>query len=163
VKADAYVSNDKLYRYWLSRIWDATLPVVIFLCLNPSTADALKNDQTIHKVMRYAKAWGFGGVIMINLYAFRARKPNVMLSARDPVGPHNDRWLYLWWEQARRTGAPIVCAWGNNAKSDRVTSVLRMARECGITLHVLKLGKTSPSHPLYLKGDLTPTSYSEQP
>lgn len=157
--SDAYVSNDKLFRYWLLRVWDATLPVVVFMCLNPSTADAFKNDQTIHKVMRYARLWGFGGVVMINLYAFRARRPKIMLSAQDPVGQHNDRWIYLWWEQARRTGAPIICAWGNNAQNARVTSVLRMANECGIQLHVLKFGKRSPSHPLYLKGDLQPSPY----
>jgi len=153
---DAYISNDPRYRYWLTRVWDESLPVVVWMMLNPSTADAFADDATMRRCMAYAKAWGYGGIAVVNVYAFRARSPKVMLAADDPVGPHNDRWLIFWWEQARRTGAPIVCGWGNNAREGRVRSVLRLAQECGIMLHALEMGKFAPKHPLYLRNGLTP-------
>lgn len=153
---DAYISSDPRYRYWLTRIWDSSKPIVVWMMLNPSTADAEKDDATMRRCMAFARAWDYGGMAVINLYAFRARSPKVMLAAEDPVGIHNNRWIVLWWEQARRTGAPIICGWGNNARQDRVQEILRMSESYGITLHALEMGNKAPKHPLYLRNGLTP-------
>lgn len=72
---DACISPCERYRYWLTRRWDLSLPVVTFLMLNPSTADARKDDATIRKCIGFAKAWGYGGIIVINLFALRSRNP----------------------------------------------------------------------------------------
>ena len=156
MKTDAFISNDPRYRYWLTRTWDESKPSVVFMLLNPSTADAAKDDATIRKCMAYSKRWGYGGIVVINLYAFRSRDPKKMLACDDPVGPHNDRWILLWWEQARRTGAPIIAGWGNNAQQDRVRWILRLASECGIVLNTLEMGRYAPKHPLYLRNECLP-------
>jgi hypothetical protein len=75
MKKDAKLSDDKLYRYQLSRIWDETKPKVLFIMLNPSTADADVDDPTIRRVINFAKSWNYGGVYVVNLYAFRSTDP----------------------------------------------------------------------------------------
>ena len=49
--------------------------------LNPSTADATCNDRTIEKCIRYAKSWGYGGIEVCNLFAWRAKNPSQMKGA----------------------------------------------------------------------------------
>ena len=70
LKSDAIFSPDRIHRYGLWRIWDDALPKVLFIGLNPSTADELKNDPTIRRCIGYAKDWGYGGYIMGNIYCF---------------------------------------------------------------------------------------------
>lgn len=153
----AYVSFDEVYRYWLSRIWNNSVPFATFIMLNPSKADAEVDDATVKKCMAYARAWGCGGVKVGNLYAFRATDPKVMRKAADPVGPRNDTCLAtLAWE-AWAWNAPIVGGWGANADADpaRVAEVLSLPHMDRLTaLSVTKSGQ--PGHPLYLPADLTP-------
>ena len=68
---DAILSEDRKYRYILSRTWDETKPTVLFIGLNPSTADEKTDDPTIRKCINYAKCWGYGKILMANLFAFR--------------------------------------------------------------------------------------------
>lgn len=69
---DAILSEDRKYRYILSRTWDETKPTVLFIGLNPSTADEKTDDPTIRKCINYAKCWGYGKILMANLFAFRS-------------------------------------------------------------------------------------------
>ena len=75
MKKDAVLSEDRKYRYLLSRNWDDTKPTVLFIGLNPSTADEKEDDPTINKCISYAKSWGYGKVLMANLFAFRSTNP----------------------------------------------------------------------------------------
>ncbi|MBD8535685.1 DUF1643 domain-containing protein [Plantibacter sp. CFBP 13570] len=135
------------YRYTLTRVWDATLPTVTFVLLNPSTADATKLDPTLKQCVKFATREGFGGMLILNLYAFRTKEPKVMLAAADPVGPENDRVL------AGATGT-VIAGWGAKAKPTRVTQVLALLPP----LHSLGVTKDGhPCHPLYL-ADNTPLS-----
>ena len=72
IYTDATFSDDRVHRYALWRIWDESLPKVLFIGLNPSTATETKNDPTIRRCMGYAKDWGYGGYIMGNIFAFRS-------------------------------------------------------------------------------------------
>jgi hypothetical protein len=72
---DAVVSDNQLYLYQLTRIWDTSLPMVMFICLNPSTADHDNDDPTILKCIKYASNCGYGGLMMGNLFAYRATEP----------------------------------------------------------------------------------------
>ncbi|TMF61888.1 MAG: DUF1643 domain-containing protein, partial [Chloroflexi bacterium] len=67
----ATFSADRRYRYRLWRRWDGARPVVAFVMLNPSTADARRDDPTIRRCIGFAKSWGFGGVEVVNLFAYR--------------------------------------------------------------------------------------------
>lgn len=81
MKKDAILSQDRKYRYVLSRIWDESKPMVVIIGLNPSTADEKDDDNTITKCINFAKQWGYGGLYMLNLFAFRATSPSDMFNA----------------------------------------------------------------------------------
>lgn len=155
LKKDAKLSACRNYRFALWRIWDETKPCVMFVGLNPSTADETEDDPTLTRCINYAKAWGYGGVCMANLFAFRATAPASMMSAKDPVGSENDHWL----KQLSQGAAIVVAAWGNDGcylgRSGEVKSLLN-------DLHCLRMNKSGePAHPLYLKTDLRPMPMSK--
>ena len=151
----AVFSSCETFRYTLWRTWDASRPTCLFLMLNPSTADETVNDPTVERCQRYAIAWGYGGLVVCNIFAFRATDPVDMRAAADPIGPDNDAAIL---ESARRCDL-IVCAWGNHGSYlDRAKAVCGILRAVGAELRVLKItGDGHPGHPLYLKKSLLPT------
>ena len=92
-KNAAAFSPDRRYRYTLRRQWDDALPYCLFVMLNPSTADATQDDPTIRRCIGFTKAWGFGGLLVGNLFALRSTDPAALYHADDPVGPENDSCL----------------------------------------------------------------------
>lgn len=151
VQKSANISACGLYRYSLSRLW-AGRPLMVFVMLNPSTADADLDDRTVRRCIGFARREGMGGLGVMNLYAYRATNPKALLTCDDPVGPQNDGVLTAVLNESRNMGYPVVAAWGVNAKPDRVTQVLGLVP----TTSWLCLGTTKdghPRHPLYVKGD----------
>ena len=154
MRSQAELSSDRRYRYRLSRLW-ADGPRVTFVMLNPSTADETADDPTLRRCLGFAKAWGYGGLEVVNLYALRATDPIELWKSDDPVGPENDRYL----REAGASGAPLVAAWGAHAKRARVQEVLSIPGFDRLTcLRVTKMGY--PSHPLYLPKALKPVPWS---
>ena len=138
------------YRYLLERRW-AEGRLATFIMLNPSTADAEKDDPTIRRCIGFAKSWGLGGIRVVNLYALRSTNPAGLWAVDDPIGPANNAWLVDAADDAYDHGAPLVAAWGANAKLDRVRDVQQMLRRYQLkALGVTKAGQ--PRHPLYLPG-----------
>lgn len=138
-----------VYRYALWRIWDHTLPVLNICGLNPSTADARKDDPTIRREIYFAKRDGFGGIIKINLFAYRATNPAELLRADHPIGFHNEALHHA----AAKSSSPMLCAWGANM-GDRAYFTLAMFRSRGTDLRCLGLTRNGyPRHPLYVRGD----------
>ena len=126
----------------------------MFIGLNPSTADETKSDPTVTRCMNYARQWGYDGLIMTNLFAYRSTDPKALKAVDDPVGPENDRYLIM----SAIKASLVAAAWGNHGgylgRDGRVGSKLLQYRS---KLHVLKRTKLGyPSHPLYLKSDLKP-------
>jgi hypothetical protein len=155
-RALAAISDDGLYRYSLTRIWDACALAApaTFIMLNPSTADAIVDDPTIRRCVAFAKAWGCGGLHVLNLYALRSTDPRGLWTAPDPVGPDNDAHLTDAACRARHYGSPLVAAWGMNAKPGRTLQV--RALPCMSALRCLGVTKSgAPRHPLYLRSDST--------
>ena len=142
------------YRYWWSRRWDPTQPALTFLMLNPSTADATQSDPTVTRCQHYAQAWGFGTLVVTNLFAYRSTDPRALTGCPDPVGPENDAWILRAVRQTEHT----VCAWGvHGALQDRQTVVLRLLRPFADRLWMLRLSQGGfPRHPLYLLRTLQP-------
>ena len=154
---DAYFSSDRRFRYTLTREWDASFPKVAFIGLNPSTADETQDDPTIRRCIGFAKAWGFGGLLMLNLYAYRATKPADMWKAQkrgvDIIGGM-DNWVDSLKSYAASCGL-VIAAWGAHG-TERGRAVQKQWPE----LHYLALNNDgSPKHPLYLKGSLEPIPY----
>ena len=149
----AEFSSCRRYRYALSRIWSSKTPYALFIGLNPSTADELADDPTIRRCMRFAKNWGYGGLVMANLFAFRATEPRIMLSAVDPIGSENDRWL----KHLAKNAGIVIAAWGAHGgfmERDRQVAAMFPDLQClGLT------GKGYPRHPLYLPGNSQPQPY----
>lgn len=149
--------NPPIYRYTLTRIWDATLGVVNFIMLNPSTADGNKLDATLRRCREFARSWGYGGFVITNLFAFRARSPLAMKAYVDPVGPDNDAYIL---EQAQQASI-VVCGWGTHGvHRGRDKVVVKMLRNNGIKLHYLVRTKALiPGHPLFLSSELKPVEW----
>jgi hypothetical protein len=153
-EAGARFSACRRWRTLLWRRWDPSGPLANFLMLNPSTADELRLDPSCTRARGYAERWGFGGLIVTNLFAWRATDPDEMKAAREPVGRGNDAAILA----AAREAKLVVCAWGNHGahlgRSGRVVSILRAGE---IDQHFLKMnGCGEPAHPLYLRGSLRP-------
>ena len=89
----AVFSKDRQYRYALWRIWDETLPKVMFIGLNPSTADEYKNDPTTVRCINYAQDWGYGSIFLNNLFGVISSQPAYIMRSKNPVGPENDFWI----------------------------------------------------------------------
>jgi hypothetical protein len=148
----ANISECGTYRYTLTREGDMHVDkgTALFLMLNPSTADATVDDPTIRRCRSFAQAWGCNGFTVANLYAFRATKPADLWKAFDPVGPENDMHL----RALAREYTDVVCAWGANAKADRVEVVTRLLLGAGARLWCLGTTEAGhPRHPLYVRGN----------
>jgi hypothetical protein len=89
VRSEAYLSHDLNYRYWLLRVWDDSLPVMANIGCNPSTADEKEDDPTIRKDMGFAQRLGFGGLLKLNVGAYRATDPKRWRNAANPWGEEN--------------------------------------------------------------------------
>jgi hypothetical protein len=138
------------YRYSLWRAWSAYNPRIVFILLNPSTADEQRNDPTIRRCIGFARAWKFGSVEVVNLFAHRATDARELLKIDDPVGDENDLFLI----QAVERCSIVVVGWGIRGtllgRDSQVLSLLA-GRKDKFCLGITKDGQ--PRHPLYVKGD----------
>lgn len=147
----ATFSPCRRYRYRLWRTWGVGAldgGRLLFVMLNPSTADAEVFDPTVRRCFGYAQAWGYSHLEVVNLYALRSTDPKGLWAVDDPVGPQNDEHIAL----SLLAADLVICAWGVNARADRVERFSQLApeveRRC---LGVTKAG--APRHPLYLRKD----------
>lgn len=147
----ALYSPCETYRYGLGRQWEAQRPPVLFVMLNPSTATELRNDPTIERCERRARAMGFGGVMIANLFAFRATQPADLKRAADPVGPLNDAVVQQWHALSGKT----VAAWGvHGAHLNRAETFTDLLPGPLFHLGLTKAGH--PRHPLYVSYTIKP-------
>jgi hypothetical protein len=160
----AVLSHDGAYRYVLWRqlpqrqLLQADLGTVMFLMLNPSTADADQDDQTIRKVVGFAAAWGYSKVVVANLYALRSTDPRGLVGHPDPVGPGNDAAI----RECAKAASRIVAAWGNGPGpllhlTERAQHVRTLFDQPLFCLDTTDSG--APRHPLYLPGGLEPRPF----
>jgi hypothetical protein len=147
METGATYSPCRKYRYELWRTWDASSPAVMFIGLNPSTANETHDDPTIRRCIGFAQRFEYGGLIVCNLFAYCATDTKDMLAAEDPVGRDNDDYLIA---NAKEAGI-VIAAWGNNGRYlNRSESVVALIPN----LYCLKLNASGePAHPLYLPKD----------
>lgn len=154
----AIISECGQFRYLLTREWDPLKSRrAVFVMLNPSTADAKLDDPTIRKCIGFARRWDCGGIVVVNLYAYRATDPADLKKAGWPVGPENDRFIGVVGECAARDGV-LICAWGANAVGrERPRKVLDLLRNAGARPMAVAITKSgAPQHPLYAPYDGEP-------
>ena len=148
----AIISKCKKYRYELERAIDTfnIKSAVAFVMLNPSTADFTVDDPTIRRCIRFAEDWAHTHLVVVNLYALRSTNPKGLWTHIDPVGPENNAYL----TKIAKEYETVVCAWGANAKLDRVAQVAKIFTDAGCRMLCLGVTKSgAPRHPLYVKAD----------
>jgi len=152
----ATFSKCRVYPYDLWRLWNRSERYLMVIGLNPSTADEVKNDQTVRKCIKFARHWGYGGLHMTNIFAFRATDPKRMKSHTSPIGDHNDLWL----AKLAAGAGMILAAWGIHG--DHLTRGADVRRMIGVKLPMLCLGTTKPGqprHPLYMQDSTIPVRF----
>lgn len=149
----ANISRDKRHRYTLDRRWDDDLPVLVWVMLNPSTADGDVDDHTIRRCLYYSKLWGYGGLTVVNLFSLRETNPLRMLQQADAGGGRFNRSV--------RSGScidkDVVVAWGANAQEVRHYAWAALADIKKVARRVDCLGRTAdnhPRHPARLRNDV---------
>jgi hypothetical protein len=149
IERGAEMSVNQRYRYALTRRWREQPGGLLWIMLNPSTADAMKDDATIRKCMGFARRWGYGQITVVNLFAFRSTDPDALMVANDPVGPDNDHWIAKC--AAEATG--VAVGWGGSGPPDmtckRALAVQAILGESGVREAVC-IGFTAtgmPRHP----------------
>lgn len=155
----AELSDDGLYRWLLGRIWDSALPVLVLIMLNPSTADGKIDDPTIRRCIGFARDNGYGAIIVLNIFAWRATNPDALTGVVDPVGRLNDALIIT-----ETDGRDVLCAWGASVPTywrHRPPALVAILRELGRELHHLGLTQDgSPRHPLYVRADTPITKWA---
>ena len=155
----AVYSECEIYRYSLTREWDADGRRLAFVMLNPSTATEVQNDPTVERCERRARHLGFGAFRVTNIFAFRATDPREMRRAADPVGPDNDAALV----EAVDWADQVIAAWGTHgAHGGRGPQVAALLQGLGKPLFHLGLSKAGhPKHPLYLPYAQAPIAWRD--
>lgn len=140
-----------MYRYTLTRIWNEYKPLANWCALNPSTADDKEDDPTITREIRFSQAFGFGGFIKTNIFAYRSTNRKVLRMLRDPIGPENDEYI-------RAVAAKcdtIIAAWGNDGDIKGRGSWVFHKLLAGRKVYCLGVNANGhPKHPLYLRADV---------
>lgn len=149
IEKSAAFDDERIYRYLLTRAW-GTGPRLLWIMLNPSTADESVLDPTLRRCLGFAQAWGFDGFEVCNLYALRSTDPRGLWRVADPVGPNNDAVI----QAAAKHASLVMVGWGGNAKPARERQVAHLLADVGV--QPLCIGVTAqgqPKHPLYLRAD----------
>jgi hypothetical protein len=154
MKMDAVFSPCGRYRYVLWRIWDDSKPHAMMILLNPSIADHQMDSRTSKRCIEFAKNWGYGGLCIGNLFAYRSQNPAMIRKVQEPIGPDNDAWLL----KLSAAAEVVVAGWGNKGSyMDRARHVCSLVTN----LSYLRItDKGQPQHPLYLPKDLKPIPYA---
>ena len=149
MRTDACISRCGRYRYALWRRWSDG-PQVLFVMLNPSTADQCNDDPTIRRCIGLAERWGYGAMAVGNLFAFRTPSPRILRREAHPIGCANDRWL----QRLAADSGRMIAAWGNDgALLGRDVQVCAMLTP----LYALSLTRQGqPRHPLYIPNSVVP-------
>lgn len=145
----AVLSDCGRYRHILRRSWDIARPGVTFVMLNPSTADAEKDDPTVRKCIGFADRLGYGHLNVVNLFDFRATKPADLKAAGYPCSPDSWHWI----AKSISECPDVICAWGANARDTfRTTVVFEYVRYLspGRIRALRLLADGTPEHPLMI-------------
>lgn len=150
---DSHFSACQDYRYAFLQEWDATLPKVMFIGLNPTQMDDNQSNPTLKRCINFAKDWGYGGLYVTNLFARLAATPDLLKQTEQPIGADNDAWLLKLSQECDL----VVAAWGNDGNYQNRSANVRHLLP---NLHCLKVNQSGePTHPLYQPKTTQPIAY----
>ncbi len=148
----AIFSKDRKYRYVLWRKWDNNKPMVMFIGLNPSTANEDEPDNTIIRISKFTKAWGYGGFYMLNLFTFITTYPKELKNSK------NSKQVSIWYlKKYAKMSEMIVFAWGEFKEAREFSKqVIEMFPDAYC---LFKNHDGSPRHPLYIDSTIKPIKF----
>ncbi len=155
---DTIISSCAKYRYTLVRQWQPGNHCLSWILLNPSEADATLDDPTIRRCKAFAQRWGYDGIHVANLFAWRDKDRSQLRKVSDPVGPENDRYIL----DVARSSDKVILGWGESGRLlGRSEAVIKLLFDAGITPYALAVNKSkAPRHPLYISADSVPFHYA---
>jgi hypothetical protein len=165
MKSGAEFSEDRKYRFSLWRIWDESKPLVMFIGLNPSTANETEPDNTIKRVIKISQWNGYGGFYMMNCFPIVSTDPSILKDfwqAPDPFTQNQDCINRDKLKNIALQCKDVVFAWGNFKvvkEVNRDKELIKMFPNAK-ALHINKNG--SPKHPLYCKSESKLISYESK-
>lgn len=140
----AIIDKTRKYRYLLWRTWDDTKSYASFILLNPSKANKNKSDLTVDKCLAFAQKWELGGIEIVNLFAYRSPKKEILKTISDPIGPENDRYIL----ESVKNASLVVAGWGNDGLYlNRDQEVMNLVKDHCILYCLLKNKSGCPTHP----------------
>ena len=158
---NAVISADRKYRYSLTRE-DPFAPKdafsnLLFVMLNPSTADGYEDDPTLKKCIGFMRRWNYRNLEVVNLFAVRSSDPGAIICVSDPIGPDNSTAQTTALLRAHK----VIVGWGRNGRYlDADRKFCELADDWGVELHFLRLTQTGiPMHPLYIPYDIQPIPF----
>jgi hypothetical protein len=156
LRAGAHIVGPYRYRLWRTLSQGGARSRVLFVMLNPSTADAVTDDPTLRRCIGFATAWGFARLEVCNLFAYRSSDPRALRTARDPVGPRNDSVL----RQAAQKAELTVVAWGTGGALRQRGAYVATTLLAGCALYCVGHTRAGhPRHPLYVPKNALVTRY----
>ena len=151
MRRQAILSSDplRLYRYELRRVWNDGLPLLVVCMLNPSWADDEKEDMTLLALTHFATLWGYGGLLIVNLYAYRTASPKEMFKMGGAaVGAENEKHTGAAVAYAKANGGKMLVAWGNDG-NERARWFARYIEAQGVQMVCLGTTQSgAPKHPM---------------
>ncbi len=167
------ISKDRRRRYTLRRVWDPGKPSVVWILLNPSTADAKKDDATIRKIVGFSDRWGYGSITVINLFSVRSTFPSEIPGLLED---HNESAMSFSRKEisilrnSSTAAETVVVAWGNGSKASALVKarseiVLDILGACVPAERIKCLGKTAagnPRHPVRLGYDTKLVAFGDE-
>lgn len=156
LEQSATISEDQQYRYSLTRKVSDGERIVLFVGLNPSTADAKLDDPTIRRCVGFAKLWGFSWLLMGNVYAFRSTDPKNLQIVENPVGPRNRDEL----DKMMAASELVIAAWGNNPLTAEAKEIADWVVKQGKVKCLGQNKNGTPKHPLYIAASTEPRELS---
>lgn len=156
--AGAVPEGDSEYRYRLWRIWDHDKPLVCYVMLNPSHATDETSDNTMTRAAKAAAMMGFGGMIIVNLFAIRSANPAIIQDHPNPVGPENDAHI----QAAVSDTEAVFAAWGEAGSTTYRERAKMVVDLVDSDIYVLLLTAAGhPHHPARLSyDDVAPVRYT---
>jgi len=140
------------YRYLLRRWWGPRSEHLLWIMLNPSTADGQSVDATLLRCLAFSRREGYDRLVLANLFAYRSTRSEALRMATDPVGPDNDSHI----KQAIAGASQVVLGWGALGgllgRDRAVLTLLRQANQPAFCLGYTAHG--APRHPLYTRKDM---------
>lgn len=156
LEQSATISEDQQYRYSLARKVSDGERILLFVGLNPSTADAKLDDPTIRRCVGFAKLWGFSWLLMGNVYAFRSTDPKKLQTVENPVGSRNRNEL----DKMMAVSELVIAAWGNNSLTAEAKEIADWIVKQDKTKCLGQNKNGTPKHPLYLRASTEPRKLS---